>query len=103
MASTSVKLKVIEYEPYNEAEQRLFEMIPLAPDRIDSKSLTKNFYKGLRKKPRFEQNTIIALVNTLQWKVEQNREPFRVIKSEPRGPHPIEVWVEEQRQGTRAR
>jgi len=98
MASTNVRLKLIA-EPYNDSEQRLFEMIPLAPRRIDSKSLTKKYFNGVRKerRPRFEQNTVIAILNSLQWKVEQNNESFRVVKSEPRGPHPIDVWVERSR------
>jgi hypothetical protein len=100
MGAAMVQLKQPnQHIEYTEAEQKLFRLLPVNPrgvsrERIDTKKLTKRFYSRGSVEPFYGQNRIIALLRSLMRKAEWNQEPFKIMKSERRGPNAIEVWVE---------
>jgi hypothetical protein len=77
---------------YSPGEKKLFAM--LSKDAQSSEELSDKFYNGATHFPFHCRRTIIGLINSIQKKADVNNEPFRVVKSQPRGPYPINVWLE---------
>lgn len=77
---------------YSIMEQRLLSL--LRDQRLTSAELVKKHYR--RRKPLNAQATIVSVMRGLSRKVQQNAEPFTILKSKRRGPHPIEFWKEKR-------
>lgn len=80
---------------YSKKEQALFRLLPKTGDRVSSRRLLK----GLARKangdmPFHARTSLVGAMRSLSDKVTANREPFRVMRSERAGPHPIEFWIE---------
>ena len=82
---------------YSPGEQRLFALLNQKP--IPSTVLAGKYYRGDVGVPYHSRKIVIGLADSLRKKVIINREPFRVIKSNRKGPHPIEIWLELTRGG----
>jgi hypothetical protein len=49
-----------------------------------------------KKKPTYARQTVLGALNNLLKKTKTNREPFKIVKSDREGPHPIQFWLEEK-------
>ncbi len=76
--------------PYSEAERAAFKLLS------SKKRTTTSQVESLGKEDMFAANSLIGVLSTLARKVEINKEPFRVMKSRRRGPHPSEHWLEKR-------
>jgi hypothetical protein len=83
-------MSVIKLSP---AEQRLLDIIPTDGSRVSTKDLLPRFYDG-QDMPAYGQVVIGNHLRSLTAKVKRTRKLPRVRKSKRRGPHPIEVWIE---------
>lgn len=63
--------------------------------RLNSLTIVSLNYRG--KRPTHAQRSVVSTLNLLAKKVQRNREAFRILKTERRGPHPVEFWMEERR------
>lgn len=77
----------------SKSEERLLKLIPKDPKRITTKALAISFYKGLQV-PFNGQKIVMGTLNGLMRKLQANKSPVQVFKSERQGPKPIEVWSE---------
>lgn len=82
---------------YSVSEKRLFALLSEEP--ISSETLSEKFYSkhpepGASQMPFHGRKIIIGMVTSIQRKMDVNKEPFRLVKSDPRGPYPINVWLE---------
>lgn len=81
---------------YSPNEKHLFSL--LGADERSSTDLATRFYKIKGKQMPFNaRKIVVGLVSGVQKKVAANREPFRVMKSERNGPHPIMIWLERRK------
>lgn len=78
---------------YSKLESRAFAA--LSADPIDTKELAKRLYGG--NAPYHSVGAARSTVQNLIKKIDFNQEPFRVMKSAARGPHPMDWWVERRR------
>lgn len=85
-------LNIMKYTKYSVSEKRLFEFI-LDRYPTSSEELTRKFY-GKNAVPFHSRKIIIGMITSIQRKMDANKEPFRLVKSDPRGPYPINVWLE---------
>jgi hypothetical protein len=78
---------------YSEKEKQMFEFLSKKP--IDSATLVQAFYAKHRgNKPVNAAVALNGTMRSLMNKVEMNKEKFRIHKSDRRGPHPVEYWIE---------
>lgn len=78
---------------YSKTERLVFEALPADGRKITTVALTDKIY-GRRQRPFNARQNVLSILNTLVRKVKANKEPFKLKRSERRGPHPIEFWVE---------
>lgn len=83
--------KSVRYSP---GERRLLALLSDKP--ISSEELSKKFYRD-DQTPFHGRKIIIGLISSIQKKAEANKEAFSVMKSDRKGPHPIEVWVKKRK------
>lgn len=93
-SATALALSKGEKVSYSPFEQRLFQIIPKDGRRIDTKRLAAHYYARLGPPPYNGQKSVVDALSSLMTKVSINKEPFKVCKSERRGPRPLEVWLE---------
>lgn len=80
---------------YSPAERALFDLLPMKPKKVSSADLVKLRYGTT---PPFHGQSIIgSTARSLAKKVDANKEPFRVAKSERAGPKPTEYWLEKRK------
>ena len=83
---------------YSKKELALFRLIPKDGKHIDTDKLLSGLYGGKKGEPyQYPYNGRTAMTGAMRSlidKVKRNNEPFRVMKSERRGPHPMEFWIE---------
>ena len=78
---------------YSFSELALFSNLRQSPR--DTNDLTRLFYGG---KPPINGRVIVGgLLRSLADKIKRNREDFRLIKSQRRGPYPVEYHLESRR------
>jgi hypothetical protein len=77
---------------YSPRERAIFMLLPQNGKSINTHSLIDRYYK--KKAPVNARMCIIGAMRSLISKVQRNREPFRIKKSDRSGPHPMEFWVE---------
>ena len=74
---------------YSERERRLFRVIAgrvrITTSDLGGKGLSESFHA---------RQSIVASLVGLARKMEANRETLRLCRSERRGPHPSEWWLE---------
>jgi hypothetical protein len=78
---------------YSRKELRVFKLMPNGGKRIDTCDLLAKYYEGAQA-PLNGQVSINGAMRSLMEKVKRNNEPFTICKSERRGPHPMEYWIE---------
>jgi hypothetical protein len=93
MSVAALELSRSDFKNYSETEKKLFKILKSLKGRqISTEELTAKFYGG---DVPFNARTIISgCVNALIKKVEWNKEPFRVCRSERSGPISTLVWLE---------
>jgi hypothetical protein len=76
-------------------EQALFRLLLSRPKRsAPSDWLTVQVYKALGKElPKSSRVTVNGTLRSLIKKVEENREPFRIIKTNGKGPYSSEFRI----------
>lgn len=77
---------------YSDREKSILALLPKGGKRINTVELMKKKYG--KNVPFHGRIIIIGTLRSLMRKVVYNKEPFRIKKSERRGPHPIEFWIE---------
>jgi len=78
---------------YSPSEEKILKLIPKNGSRVSSEELLKLFY-GRKQRPFFARNVIIGTLRSLARKMEKNHDPYRLHKSERKGPKPIDFWIE---------
>jgi len=87
------KMKLSSNKKYSENDKALFDVIPKGETvKLDSKTIVKRFYHG--RVPLNGQVCVMAGIRTLRRKIKHYHEPFQLMISERRGPHPVEIWME---------
>ena len=85
---------------YSPTEQRILALLPEDGTKLSSDEIIDLHY-GKRKRPFNARQTVIGALRTLIRKSVKNREPFRICKSERKGPHPMKFWIERKNEITR--
>lgn len=81
---------------YSDKEKAVFALLRRHGNRpVDTIKLLHSYYDG-RPVPFNGQVALNGTIRSLVTKVERNKEPFRIRKSERRGPHPMEYWIEKK-------
>ncbi len=80
---------------YSTMEERLFRLLPKDGSRISTDVLVGRYYKE-RSAPMNPMNVIVGAMKSLSEKATRNKEPFRIQRTELRGPHPAEWWIEKR-------
>lgn len=44
-------------------------------------------------RPKYARESVVCVLNFLMEKVKSYKEPFKICKSERRGPHPSKYWI----------
>lgn len=82
-------------EKYSPAERKLFGLLPKDGTFISSTKLMDLYYNG-RRTPVHGRTAMNVSLKRLMQKVQQNREPFRVVRSKRKGTTPIEWQLRAQ-------
>lgn len=78
---------------YSNQERVIFDALPKDGSRISSLELIGRVYK--RGQTPFHARTIVVgCARSLLKKIEHNKEPFRLAKTKPAGPTPVQFWLE---------
>ena len=89
-----MRIELNKDKRYSLKEHELFSKLPISTKEkggITSTELAKKMYKH----DEFHARAIIVgLIKSLQMKTKKYKEPFKIIKTERRGPYPLEVWIE---------
>lgn len=87
--------------PYSDAEQELFDLLPVGgKNAIASTDLVEKRYG---RSPPFHALSIVrTTLGSLARKVEINREGFSIERTGRSGPHPIKFWVKTKEAKERA-
>ncbi len=75
------------------AEERVLSILLKRKRPITTKDLIPLYYAG-REVPQHARHSIVGTVTSLAEKTARGEERFKVIRTQRRGPKPIEVWVE---------
>jgi hypothetical protein len=79
--------------PYSESERALFALLGAGAARaLDTKQLADKRYEG--EEPFHSLSIVRSTISSLARKIEANKEPFTLEKSERNGPHPVSYWLE---------
>lgn len=81
---------------YSRSERNAFRFLPKDGTRIDTNTLTDKIYKSTDRRPFNDRQVVLGVMNRLARKVQLNREPFRVQRSERQGPYPVNFWIEKR-------
>lgn len=82
-----------QYVSYSVLERKIFTLLPQREDDgITFLDLIPKVYDS--RPPFYARQSLNTTINNLASKITRNKEPFRIIKSERNGPHPIEWRVE---------
>lgn len=92
-----MKLKTDDLEVgYSPAEREVFDLLSFGERQsISSKELVEKRYGASA--PYHALSIVRAVVDSLSRKIEFNKEPFRLEKSDRHGPYPIYYWLEKKR------
>jgi hypothetical protein len=78
---------------YSPREKALFKGLPKDGKHTTTQKLVKAVYKN---SPPFHARTaVLVILRRLINKIEFNKEPFRIARTDGYGSKPIEVWLEE--------
>jgi hypothetical protein len=77
-------------EKYSPAEQKLFQLLRRTNDPINSTTLMELYYNG-RRQPVHGRTAMNVSLKRLMQKVDQNKEPFKIVRSKRQGGEPI-TW-----------
>jgi len=80
----------VKTAPYSTAETKLLTLLR-KKGRSDSNSLALAYYG--KQAPLNARLSVSGLLRGLRRKAVFNKEKWKVLSSERRGPHPIEWWV----------
>lgn len=87
MAKTSAMVSI----KLTDKEKTILDRIPVAPKKISSKDLMREYYNG--NEPLNAQTIINSRLRQLIRKLEMSTEKIRIMKSEQTGPNPIFFWI----------
>lgn len=80
--------------PYSPSERKAFSVLPKNGDAIDTVTIMKKIYRKEEDPPYNSRQTVLGVMVRLQNKVKANKEPFRIARSDRKGPYPIQFWLE---------
>ena len=81
---------------YTDGELLLIELVD-GKRGITSNELTELYYKTLKKKPPIHpRQSVVAMLRTLNAKLEHYSEAFKICHSERLGPNPSKYWTEKK-------
>lgn len=90
--------------PYSKTEKKLFDL--LSTKKQTTLELVESFLGDRAKDDRniLYPNAVVNItLRVLAKKVVLNGEPFRLLRSQRRGPHPISHWIEPVEEKTKRR
>ena len=90
----NLKASFKEYQNYSKSEQKLFDLMPKDGVKISSIDLTEKRRKKWKWNIEHGRNAVSVTMGSLMRKIDNNREPFILLKSEQKGPYPLEFWLE---------
>jgi hypothetical protein len=78
---------------YSPSEKNLIELLAANRGRrLNSLTIVSMSYQGRR--PTHARRSVVSTLNLLAKKMRKNKEKIRIMKTERRGPYPVEFWVE---------
>ncbi len=77
---------------YSKGEQLCFKALNDKP-RLSTNIVDKVYYKG-KTVPYNGQKIVVGMLASLRRKIVANKEPFKLLSTKRRGPHPMEFWLE---------
>jgi hypothetical protein len=85
------KLKIDGKVKYSNGEQAAFKALSVKPR--SSTDVMKVVYSA-KEAPYNGRKIVIGMLASLRKKMLANKEPFKLLSTERRGPWPIEFWLE---------
>lgn len=85
MASTKSDRPKVKYSP---TELKLLGLLPKGGGLVTSLELVESLYNG--KAPFNARQSIVGFMTSLIRKSDLNKEPYKITKTAPSGPHPTE-------------
>lgn len=79
---------------YSNNERRAFAVLPKNGRAITTVDIADKVYG--KDRPYYARQTILGVMNGLQRKASANKEPFAIVKTKRRGPHPVEFSLEKK-------
>ena len=80
---------------YTEAEKSLIDYLKKKRGKpVSTLDLIEFHYPDEATRPFYARESLVTTLSTIIRKVKAKREDFKICKSERRGPHPAEYWVE---------
>ncbi len=78
---------------YSDGEKRLFALLPTNGRKVTTRDLASTLHRGAN----HGRVRVVGTLTSLILKTRANREPFRIRREARNGPHPIGVWIENQK------
>ena len=88
---TTPKARTVRYSP---REKALFKGLPKDGKHVTTEKLVKAVYKDDPDPPFHARTAVLVILRRLIEKVEFNKEPFKIMRTDASGSAPIEVWLE---------
>jgi len=83
--------------PYSRSQRELFALIPKNGDKIKSTALAKLKAKKHKWIVDNPNNAVSVHMIHLQSRINANKEPFELMKTDQHGPYPVEYWIVKRR------
>lgn len=83
-----------KFRHYSPSEQKLFKLLPKDGSRIASDVLTQLRKKKYKWDIEHMRNAVSVTMASLMNKIDENHEPFILLKTAQKGPYPVEFWLE---------
>ena len=80
---------------YTDAEKSLIDYLKKKRGKpVSTLDIIEYHYPNQKERPFHARNSVVTTLSTIIKKVKAKQEDFKICKSERRGPHPSEYWIE---------
>jgi hypothetical protein len=86
----NLRTKKVDYS-YSPLERKIFSLLNKKPK--STVDITDEFY-GRKRRPYNARQSVLGALDKLAEKTKKNQEPFTIVKSARKGPHPVDFWIE---------
>jgi hypothetical protein len=82
---------------YTASEKSILNFLKKQKGPVSTLDLIEFHYPNEGKRPFYARESLVTTISTLIRKIKAKKENFSIKKSERRGPHPQEYWVENKK------